>query len=150
MPYVLENCFLIHTWFILRGIYAEQYAWHPGIIYTYDTTYGIHYQVFMCDRRIPGSWYDKPCLRELSNQVLAGTLLHVQFWRQTVKIPAWTVPNRDPVARFHGRWKRGLCTVWSKSRRKKKRYHGFWLFAHGTVRFRWHFYGAVRCFFRMF
>ena len=34
---------------------------------------------YVCDRRIPGRSYDKLCLRELSNQVIAATLWHVHF-----------------------------------------------------------------------
>ena len=69
----------MNTWYV-RGIYVQQYTWYPGIIRR--MIFIVQLVLYIRVRQtyvVPGSWYDKQCLRELSNQVIAGTLLHVQF-----------------------------------------------------------------------
>ena len=83
LPYILEYYNFIHTWYIYTWYQVYTYSSIRVNLVSYDvyTRYAIDYQLFIwyvCDRRIPGSWYDKPCLRELSNQEMA-VLLHVHF-----------------------------------------------------------------------
>ena len=88
-------------------VYVQQYTWCPGIIRRIIWYLISFWYVF--DRRMNTSirsWYDKPCLRQLSEQVIAGAYRHVHFWRQTVTKPPWTVQHCDPIERFHGRWNR--------------------------------------------
>ena len=85
---------MIHNWYIYT---VQQYTWYPGItrrmiLYlNFITTY-YEYLFSMCAAdvyQVAGSWYDKPCLQELSIQLISGTLfLHVHFQRQTVHKPS--------------------------------------------------------------
>ena len=68
---IVEHYNFIRTWFIQRGIYVQQYTWYPGIIRRIIW----YFEVFIWYLVFIAGTYDKPCLRELSNQVIAGTLL---------------------------------------------------------------------------
>ena len=93
----------------IRGIRTAVYLvpWYQGIIRR--IIWYLMFIRYVFDRRMNTSirsWYDKPCLRQLSEQVIAGAYRHVHFWRQTVTKPPWTVQHCDPIERFHGRWNR--------------------------------------------
>ena len=105
-----------------------------------------HTFILICIRQtyqVPGTWWTAPTWTKL-----AGTLLTL---KSVQKKPSWTLRNRDPIARFHGRWNRGFVYGFKFTAPLNNRSNVFWhraLMYMGAVRFRWHSYGAVWCGFR--